>query len=114
LYICWFSLYFLFNYHSQDYTLDLLHMPTRRALAELAKALLHVSNIACLPKDEMQFMAQDALIRQSISTGQLDKDLLDAYVLSVSEQQIIATQLRLAAMIKSFYESVGGMSRGHW
>jgi hypothetical protein len=49
--------------------LDLLHMPTRRALAELAKALLHVSNIACLPKDEMQFMAQDALVRQSISTG---------------------------------------------
>ncbi len=46
--------------------------------------------------------------------GQLDKDLLDAYVLSVSEQQIVATQLRLAAMIKSFYESVGGMSRGHW
>ena len=36
------------------YSLNLMDMFTRRALAEIAKALLHISNIACLPKEEME------------------------------------------------------------
>ena len=37
-----------------EYELDMGSMSTRKALAEIAKALLHLSNMACLSKEEME------------------------------------------------------------
>ena len=34
--------------------LNLMNMTVRKGLAEISKALLHISNIACLPRDEME------------------------------------------------------------
>lgn len=34
--------------------LNLMNMSVRKGLAEISKALLHISNIACLPREEME------------------------------------------------------------
>ena len=44
-----------------------------------------------------------------MSSGLLDKDAIDSHVLTAAESAVVATQLRLAALIKGFYESVGGI-----
>ena len=54
------------------------------------------------------------MIRQSVSTGLLDKDSIDTHVLTAAEHDIVRTQLRLATMIKELYEALGGLGRDRW
>lgn len=42
------------HYNQQPAELNLMNMTVRKGLAEISKALLHISNIACLPRDEME------------------------------------------------------------